>query len=145
LPDKFTWTVQISSNQADPKVFYGLAFRLKVAGANVSCYAFVINGQGVYEVLKYVSGSSTPTILWQAQSNAIHNGSNMSYKLQAIVNGNNFSFSINDAPVRGQNNLNTSDNSGSPLYTGGQPAIAVAGSSTSDMSFSATYARLAIP
>jgi serine/threonine protein kinase len=145
LPDNFTWTVQISSNQADPKVFYGLAFRLKVAGTNLSCYAFVINGQGDYEVLKYISGSSTPKTLWQAQSNTIHNGPNTSNKLQAIVRGNNFSFSINDAPVRGQSNLITTDNSGSPLHTGGQPAIAVAGSSISDMSFSATSAQLAIP
>jgi hypothetical protein len=144
LPDNFTWTVQISSNQADPRVFYGLAFRLKLNGTNLSCYAFVINGQGDYEVLKYISGSTTPTILWQAQSNTIHNGPNASNKLQAIVKGNNFSFTINDTPVRGQSNPIT-DNSGSPLYTGGQPAIVVAGSSSSEMSFSATSAQLAIP
>ena len=144
LPDNFTWTVQISSNEADPKVFYGLAFRLKVDGTNVSCYAFVINGQGDYEVLKYIPGSTTPTILWQAQSNSIHNGANTSNKLQAIIKGNNFSFTINDTPVRGQSNPIT-DNSGTPLYTGGQPALAVAGSSFSEMSFSATSAQLAIP
>jgi len=144
LPDNFTWTVQISSNEADPKVFYGLAFRLKVDGTNVSCYAFVINGQGDYEVLKYIPGSTTPTILWQAQSISIHNGANTSNKLQAIIQGNNFSFTINDTPVKGQSNPIT-DNSGIPLYKGGQPALAVAGSSFSEMSFSATSAQLAIP
>ncbi len=144
LPDNFTWTVQISSNEADPKVFYGLAFRLKLDGTNVSCYAFVINGQGDYQVLKYIPGSKTPTILWQAQSNTIHNGPNTSNKLQAIVKGNNFSFTINDTPVSGQSNPIT-DNSGTPLYTGGQPALAVAGSSSSEMSFSATSAQLSIP
>ncbi len=144
LPDNFTWTVQISSNEADPKVFYGLAFRLKVDGTNVSCYAFVINGQGDYEVLKYISASTTPTILWQAQSNTIHNGVNTSNKLQAIIKGNNFSFTINDTPVKGQSNPIT-DNSGTPLYKGGQPALAVAGSSFSEMSFSAKSAQLAIP
>ncbi len=144
LPNNFTWTVRISSNEADPKVFYGLAFRLKLDGTNVSCYAFVVNGQGNYEVLKYISGSTTPKILWQAQSNTIHNSPNTSNKLQAIVKGNNFSFTINDTPVSGQSNSIT-DNSGSPLYTGGQPALAVAGSSSSEMSFSATSAQLAIP
>ncbi|MGZ4851129.1 MAG: serine/threonine protein kinase [Candidatus Bathyarchaeia archaeon] len=144
LPDNFTWTVQISSNEADPKIFYGIAFRLKVDGTNVSCYAFVINGQGDYEVLKYIPGSTTPTPLWQAQSNSIHNGTNTSNKLQAIIKGNNFSFTINDTPVRDQRNP-IKDNSGTPLYTGGQPALAVAGSSFSEMSFSATSAQLAIP
>ncbi len=144
LPDNFTWTVQISSNEADPKVFYGLAFRLKVDGSNVSCYAFVINGQGDYEVLKYISGSTTPTPLWQAQSNTIHNSANTSNKLQVTIKGNNFSFTINDTPVKGQSNPIT-DNSGTPPYTGGQPALAVAGSRFSEMSFSATSAQLAIP
>ena len=144
LPDNFTWTAQISSNEADPKVFYGLAYRLKVDGTNLSCFAFVINGQGDYEVLKYISSSTTPTILWQAQSNTIHNGANTSNKLQAIIKGNNFFFTINDTPVRGQSNPIT-DNSGTPLYTGGQPALAVAGSSLSEMSFTATSAQLAIP
>jgi serine/threonine protein kinase len=144
LPDNFTWTVQISSNEADPKVFYGLAFRLKVDGTNVSCYAFVINGQGDYEVLKYISGSTTPTILWQAQSNTIHNGANTSNKLQAIIKGNNFFFTINDTPVKGQSNPIT-DNSGTTLYKGGQPALAVAGSRFAVMNFSVTSAQLAIP
>jgi serine/threonine-protein kinase len=144
LPDNFTWTVQISSDQADPKVFYGLAFRLKLDGNNVACYAFVINGQGDYEVLKYMSGSKTPSILWQATSNTIHTIPNTSNTLQAIVKGNKFSFAINGTPLSGQSSTIT-DNSGSPPYTGGQPALAVAGSSSSQMSFSATSAQLAIP
>jgi serine/threonine protein kinase len=144
LPDNFTWTVQISSNEADPKVFYGLAFRLKLNGNNVSCYAFVIDGQGDYQILKYTSGSKTPVRLWQGQSNNIHNSPNTSNKLQVTVKGNIFSFTINDTPVKGQSNSIT-DNSGTPLYTGGQPALAVAGSSTSEMSFSVTSVQLAIP
>ena len=144
LPDNFTWTVQISSNEADPKVFYGLAFRLKLNGNNVSCYAFVIDGQNNYQILKYTSGSTTPTRLWQGQSNTIHNSPNTSNKLQVTVKGNIFSFAINDTPIKGQSNSIT-DNSGTPLYTGGQPALAVAGSSTSEMSFSVTSVQLAIP
>ncbi len=144
LPDNFTWVAQISSNEADPTVFYGLAFRLKQDGNNVSCYTFVIDGQGNYQVLKYTPGSTTPTRLWQGQSAVIHNGPNTSNKLQVLVKGNNFFLTINNTPINGQSHPIT-DNSGAAPYTRGQPALAVAGSSTSEMNFSVTSVQLAVP
>jgi serine/threonine protein kinase len=144
LPDNFTWTVQISRTKGDAGVFYGLAFRLKQDGNNVSCYAFVIDGNGDYQVLKYAPGSPSHSTLGQGQMKAIHTGLNQLNTLQAIIKGNRFFLTINSTAVDGQSNLIT-DNSGTAPYTGGQPALAVAGSRVSDVSFTVTSARLTIP
>jgi serine/threonine protein kinase len=145
LPDNFTWTVQISRSNADPGVFYGLAFRLKHDGSNVACYAFVIDGRGDYQVLKYNPGSTSPSILGQRQRfTAVKATPGLSNKLQAIIKGNNFYFMINDTPVNGQAGPIT-DISGTSQFTGGQPALMVAGSTVSDVSFTVTSAQLTIP
>lgn len=145
LPDNFTWTVQISRSTGDPGVFYGLAFRLKQDGSNVACYAFVIDGRGDYQVLKYNSGSTSPSILGQRQHfTAVKVTPGLSNKLQAVVKGNNFYFMINDTPLNGQGGPIT-DITGTPPFTGGQPALMVAGSTTSAVSFTVTSAQLAIP
>jgi hypothetical protein len=144
LPGNFTWsaTMQQTTGQAPYNVFYGLAFRLAQNGSNVSCYAFIINGQGYYEVLKYIPGSNYYTLA-QGQSSAIHTGLNQPNALQAKVQGNNFYFSINGAPAGGQGHAIT-DITGSTPYTNGEPALFVAGSIASEVSFTVTQAQLAI-
>lgn len=146
LPANFTWTVQIARNTAGADTFYGLAFRLTDDGhgGNVRCYAFVIDGHGDYQVLKYSPGSR-PTMLWSGQHAAAIKGAlGQSNQLQVIVKGNNFFFSVNGIAINASDKP-ISDNSGSASYTGGTPAIMVAGSDTSNVSFSVTKAQLAIP
>ena len=128
LPGNFTLTTQIAQNTGGPNVFYGLAFHLRQDGNKVYCYAFVINGNADYEVLKYNADiSSTPSPLWQGQTSSIHNG--QANSLQATVQGNKFSFQINGTSVPvGSNQATTiSDTS----FSGGQSGLLVAGPDTS--------------
>jgi hypothetical protein len=100
---------------------------LRQIGSKVYCYAFIINGNGDYEVLKYNADvSSTPSLLWQGQTSSIHNG--QVNTLQVTARGNTFSFSINNTavPINGSNQAADNDQP----YTGGQPGLLVAGPGT---------------
>lgn len=144
LPDTFTWSAMMeqTTGQAPYNVFYGLALRLAQEGSNISCYAFIIDGQGDYQVLKYIPGSNY-SILAQGTSPTIHAGLNHLNALQARVQGNNFYFSINGSAVKTQGQPIT-DISGSSPYTGGEPALFVAGSTASEVSFTVTRAQLVL-
>ena len=127
LPANFTLSAQIAQNKGGSNVFYGLAFHLRQVEGKVYCYAFVINGNGDYEVLKYNADvSSTPSTLWQGQTSGIHNG--QANTLQVTGHGNTFSFSINNAvvPINGSNQVPDNDQP----FTGGQPGLLVAGPAT---------------
>ena len=127
LPDNFTLSAQIAQNKGESNVFYGLAFHLRQVGDKVYCYAFVINGNGDYEVLKYNADvSSTPSLLWQGQTSSIHNV--QANTLQVTAHGNTFSFSINNTavPINASNQAPDNDHP----YTGGKPGLLVAGPGT---------------
>ena len=127
LPTNFTLSAQIAQNKGGSNVFYGLAFHLRQVGGKVYSYAFVINGNGDYEVLKYNADvSSTPSMLWQGQTFGIHNG--QANTLQVTGHGNTFSFSINNAvvPINGSNQAADNDQP----FTGGQTGLLVAGPGT---------------
>ena len=146
LPTNFTWTVQITRNSGGADVFYGLAFRLTSdgSGGDVHCYAFVIDGNGDYQVLKYSQGFQ-PALLWSGQHlTAISGASGQGNTLSAIVKGNNFFFAINGSAVNASNTPIT-DTSGSAPYMEGEPAVIVAGSDTANVSFTVTKAQLTIP
>ena len=146
LPNTFSVTAQITQNTGDTSVFYGIAFYMSLQSDGQSmqhCYAFVINGSGDYQVLKYdISAPKAAMPLWTGNGlPAIHRGLNQSNTLQAFVKGNSFSFEVNGMVVPlGAGYQNITDSS-SP-YTGGQLAVLVAGPNTS---FTATQMRLAIP
>jgi len=143
LPANFTLSVEIEQSTGSLDTVYGLAFRLRQNGEKVYCYAFVIDGKGDYEVLKYNADAPiTPTQLWIGQSfPAIHSGLKQKNSLVAIVQGNNFSFQVNNVPVPVNNGSQSISDPSSP-YTGGQLAILVAGLNTS---FTVTQVKLTIP
>ncbi len=146
LPANFTLSVEIEQNTGSLDTVYGLAFRLRESGQNgekVYCYAFVIDGKGEYEVLKYNANAAiTPTPLWTGQSfPALHSGLKQKNILVAIVQGSNFSFQLNNVPVPLNNGSQSNTDSSSP-YTGGQLAILVAGLNTS---FTVSRVKLTIP
>ncbi len=142
LPDNFTWSVTMEQTQGQT-AFYGLAFRLSQNGSNVSCYAFIVDGQGDYQVLKYSSGVAAGSPLTQGQSGNIKKGLNQLNELKASVQSNNFYFWINGVAINAQGHPLT-DITGSTPYTSGEPALFVAGSPTSEVSFSVTQAQLAV-
>jgi serine/threonine protein kinase len=141
LPDTFTWSAQMEQTKGS-LAFYGLAFHLKQDSTGVSCYAFIINGQGNYQVLKYSAGSASPTILSQGQSTAIHNGLNAVNALQVRVQSNTFTLTVNNTPISTPNPI--TDNTGGTPYTGGAPALLVAGSAQSEVSYTVTQAQLTV-
>ncbi len=146
LPNNFTMTAQIMQNTGGTTVFYGIAFYMSLQADGVSmqhCYALVIDGNGDYQVLKYdINAPTVATMLWRGNSlSAIHRGLNQSNTLQAIVQGNTFSFKVNGMPVPLSGGNQSITDSSSP-YTGGQLALLVAGPNTS---FTATQVQLAIP
>jgi len=143
LPANFALSVEIEQNSGSLDTTYGLAFRLRQSGEKVYCYAFVIDGKGDYEVLKYnADAAPTPTPLWSGQSfPAIHSGLNHKNTLEVIVQGNSFSFQANNVPVPMNNGSQSITDHSSP-YTGGQLAILVAGSNTS---FTVTQVKLTLP
>jgi serine/threonine protein kinase len=146
LPANFTLSVEIEQNSGSLDTVYGLAFRLRLSGQNgekVYCYAFVIDGKGGYEVLKYdADAPPPPNTLWSRQSfPAIHSGLQQKNTLVAIVQGNNFSFLVNNVPVPMNNGSQSITDTLSP-YTGGRLAILVAGLNTS---FTVTQVKLTIP
>jgi len=72
---------------------------------------------------------------------AFHSGLQQKNTLVAIVQGNSFSFQVNNAPVLVTKNSQSVTDPSSP-YMGGQLAILVAGINTS---FTVTQVKLAIP
>lgn len=125
LPDKFTLTLSIEQTQGDGS--YGLAFHeSEDASGGVSCYALVIYATtGSYQVLKYNPNSPNHyTILGQSSSQAIKTGFNHFNKLQAVIDGSKFSFSINDQLLSGTITPDTA-------YSGGQLAVLVSGTNAS--------------
>src|SRR6266487_231443 len=144
LSDNFTLTLTMEQTHGDQSVFYGLAFRLSENGSNVYCYTLAINGNGQYEVLKYDPNASLKySTIWPASQpwTAIHRGLYQPNTLQAIVQGNMFTFKINSQIVQlGSNPTDTSYTDKDNPYTGGQLAILVAGPNTS---FQVTSVQLA--
>jgi hypothetical protein len=151
LPANFTYTVQIEQNAGASSVFYGLAFRLREDGSKVYCYAFVIASNGIYQVLKYgVNTSSSYATLTQGTLSAIH-GQNQINTLQAIVQGSHFSFSVNGTPLlvhQDGYDPGQTPSTATPVtvtdssYTGGQPALMLAGPNTS---FTVTSVKVSSP
>jgi serine/threonine protein kinase len=145
LPDKFTLTVQMMQNSGDPGVFYGLAFRFREdSSSNVYCYVFAINSNGQYHLWKFDPNAPVkPTPLYGAQlpSTAFHSGLNQSNTLQAVVQGNSFSFKVNDTVVPLNGGSQTISDPSSP-FSGGQPALLVSGPNSQ---FTVTQMQLAIP
>lgn len=135
----FTWSAQMEQTKG-AYAFYGLAFNLKQGSTGVSCYAFIINGQGNYQVLKYSAGSASPATLAQGQSTAIHTGLNQVNLIQVHVQANTFTLTINHTTISTSSPI--VDNTGGTLYTGGEPALLVAGSSQSEVSYTVTQAQL---
>jgi serine/threonine protein kinase len=141
LPANFTWAVKMEQTQG-PTVLYGLAFRLTENGSAVSCYAFVIDIVGDYEVLKYNPHLPNSYVkMHQGSSSAIKQGRNQINVLQAKVQNDNFTFSINGTQI---NSSPITDSSDTSPYTGGEPALLVAGSSSAEVSFTATWAQLTV-
>jgi len=143
LPANFTYSVEIEQNGGSLDTLYGLAFRLRQNGDKVYCYAFVIDGKGDYQVLKYNADAiNKSTLLWSGQSfPAVHVGLQQKNTLVAIVQGNSYSFLVNNVPVPVNNGSQNISDLSSP-YTGGQLAILVAGFHTS---FTVTQVKLTIP
>ena len=144
LPDKFTLTVQMMQNAGDPSAFYGLVFHFRQDNSgNVYCYAFVINSNGNYNVWKFDPNAPVkPTPLYGAQlPSTFHSGLNQSNILQAVVQGNRFSFMVNGMPVPLSNGSPSITDPSSP-YTGGQPALLVSGPNSQ---FTVTQVELTIP
>src|SRR5712691_1511913 len=140
LPGSFTLTVQIQRNTGDLSGFYGLAFRLRQNGSNVYSYTLLINGNSNYIVAKYDGDAHSH--LRSGQLSAIQGGLNMSNTLQAIVQGNKFSFKINGTvvPVNGPSATDQSITDSDLM--GGQLGMVVTGPNSS---FTVTEVQLAIP
>lgn len=143
LPTNFTWSAKMEQTKGPTDVFYGLAFRLAENGSSVSCYAFVIDSRGDYQVLKYVQGNTTPEQIITRTSSAITSGLGNINTLQATVQNNSFSFTVNGSQVDSQH-PSISDNVGGSAYTGGEPSLFVAGSSVAEVSFTVTWAQLTV-
>jgi serine/threonine protein kinase len=143
LPANFSIAVAIAQNTGSLNIFYGLAFRLRQNGSKVYCYAFVIDGHGDYELLKYNADlSTTLRTLWQGRFRlAIRGGLNKINTLAATVQRNNFSLKVNGTPVPLQNGSQSISDLTLP-YTGGHLAILVTGP---EASFTVSSVQLAIP
>src|SRR5712692_6488809 len=144
LPDKFTLTVQMKQNAGDSRAFYGLAFRFKEDSSGVYSYAFVVNSSGNYHVWKFDPNAKIkPTPMDSGPlPAAFHSGLNQSNTLEVSVQGNNFSFKVNGAPVQLSGGRQSLSDSPSAPYTGGLLALLVSGPSSQ---FTVTQLQLAIP
>jgi serine/threonine-protein kinase len=142
LPTNFTWSVTIEQTSGPTTTFYGLAFRLTENGSAVSCYAFAIDSQGNYQVLKYNSSTSAFDQIATGTSTANKVGIRHLYDLKVRVQGSNFYFSINDTPVNGGQAIK--DNVGGTPYTGGEPALYVTGSANTDVTYIVMRAQLIV-
>ncbi len=123
LPGKFTLTAAIKQEQGSQAVVYGVAFHITYDGNQLqSGYAFVINSEGDYSVLRYDNGSAQPHYLATIhQSSLVHNKAVNS--LRVVAAGTKFSFFINDIAATIKTNNSLSDST----YTGGKVGLLVAG------------------
>jgi serine/threonine protein kinase len=152
LPANFTLSAHIMQTRGATTAWYGIAFHLKENGSAVYTYAFVIDSEGDYEVLKYdPTVWSTPSKLWAASHfSAVHTGLNQTNLLQVTAQRSTFSFSINGAPapVTTQDGYQPSNVQGTPStitdtsYTGGNLGLLVTGP---DTQFMVTTVTLKIP
>lgn len=148
LPANFTLSARIIQTRGATTSWYGIAFHLKENGSAVYAYAFMIDNEGDYEVLKYdTSVSSTPS-----HFSAVHTGLNQANLLQVTAQGSTFSFSINgaSAPVTAitQDGYQPVSVQGTPStitdmsYTGGDLGLLVTGP---DTQYTVTMVTLKIP
>ncbi len=145
LPDNFSLTARIAQKQGRSDVFYGLAFRLgyKQDVNIVYSYAFVINGQGAWAIVKYDPHVSNGySVMKNGKGiSAIHNVP-ATNELEVIVQRSKFLFKINGLvlPINGVGQADQSiiDQS----YTGGQLALLVSGPNTS---FVVPSVKLTVP
>ncbi|MEO8954439.1 MAG: serine/threonine-protein kinase, partial [Ktedonobacteraceae bacterium] len=92
LPQSFTLAANITETKGSPATEYGLVFRLQGSDRSVDSYAFNVDGQSHYSLVKYTANKLSP--LLQGQSTAIHT-LNQANTLQVTVQNNTFSFKIN--------------------------------------------------
>jgi hypothetical protein len=74
---------------------YGLMFRVQDPN---NYYAFVIDCDGQYRFLRYVSGAATPVLDWTATP-AIERGTRSANTLAVTAQGETFQFAINGSPL----------------------------------------------
>jgi serine/threonine protein kinase len=143
LPDNFTLKVTLQQQNGNIQNTFGLAFHLREDGANVYCYALVINAIGHYELIKYGPNYAHQEFqIWQSPLSSIHQGLNSSNVLEVTAQGNRYSFKINSQPVQVGTANSTSYTDSSSPYTNGELAILLAGPSTGIL---VTSIQLAIP
>lgn len=123
LPDKFTFMAAIKQEQGSQAVVYGIAFHITYDGNQLqSGYAFVINSEGDYSLLRYDASSPQPHYLATIhQSSLVHNKAVNS--LRVVATGSTFSLFINDSAATIKTNNSLSD----ATYTGGKLGLLVAG------------------
>lgn len=124
LPENFTLTAQIMEKQGSPSTFYGLVFRLQGTDTSVDSYAFGIDEQGDYALMKYTASTLSNEL--QGQSTAIH-ALNQANMLQVNVQSNTFSFKINGQVVVIPNTTNNTFTDNDHPWTGGLLGILVSG------------------
>jgi serine/threonine protein kinase len=125
LPDSFTLTATMLFTGSNTRAMYGLAFRLSEQGSSVNSYAFIINEQGQYGILKYKE--STLNNLRTGTSSLIKKGEENT--LQVTVRHSQFSFKINgqDLSINGLREKKQSITDTDNPYTGGQLAVFLSG------------------
>ncbi len=137
LPTSFTYTVEIAQDQGSPQVFYGLIFYLQPA--RTQCYAFIINNNGNYQLLRY-DGANVPfKHLWEGTSTAIQRTLHSKNRLQVVARNGQYNFTINDQTVPLKPDQTTLSDT---TYTSGVPGLFIAGP---DTSFTVTKVQLATP
>ena len=126
LPDKFTFTASMKQEKGSSAAVYGIAFHITYDGDQLqSGYAFVINSEGDYSLLRYDNGSNGPHYLATVhQSPLVHSGNVNT--LRVMVTGTTFTFFINDISAIMQTTNSLSDST----YTGGKLGVLVAGPNT---------------
>ena len=125
LPQNFTLTANITETKGSSATEYGLVFRLQGSDSSVDSYAFTVDGQGHYSLLKYTASKLSP--LLQGQSTAIHVLGQVN-TLQVTVRTNTFSFKINGQVVVIPNTPNNTFTDNDHPWSGGQLGILVSGS-----------------
>ncbi len=124
LPQNFTLTANITETKGSPTTEYGLVFRLQGSDSSVDSYAFTVDGQSHYALLKYTANKLSP--LLQGQSTAIH-ALNQANTLQVTVQKNTFSFKVNGQVVVIPNTPNNTFTDNANPWAGGQLGILVSG------------------
>lgn len=138
LPSRFTLTAVLSGSVQDGNgAFYGVALHFNQSGNGLSCYAFVINNAGNYQVIKYESATGTPIASVQGTYNTPRRAN---HTLVIQARDNTYTFSIDHTPVlipTNSNPLNTLWNDRD--LQGGRLALVLAGPSRGSSTAQATY------